>query len=323
MKKIMILIGPPGSGKSTLAKQFVDQGYVYVNQDAQGKSGHLDVFKQALNNEYSIVIDRLNFSREQRKRYIPPSESGYIVECIVLHENRKTCLERMMAREDHPTINGNKVYANLKGASYTQATKNLYDAEKLKVKQQEAGSALNTFFKGYERPNLGEGFDSIDFRYPETRKKISCIVTDIDGTIANLDHRLHFIKPIDGSKKNFRKFLDACDKDLPKKDVIDMVINTYIGYGEHCNLVACSGRGDECREKTQTWLDEHLPLVSELFMRERGDYREDYIIKENLLDFEILTRYHKVYCVFDDRNQVVDMWRRRGILCLQVADGNF
>ena len=295
MKKIMILIGPPGSGKSTLAKQFVDLGYVYINQDTQGKSGHLDLFKQALNNEYSIVVDRLNFSREQRKRYIPPSESGYIVECIVLHENRKTCLERMQLRGEHPTINN----------------------------MQQAGSALNTFFKGYERPNLGEGFDSIDFRYPETRKQISCIVTDIDGTIANLDHRLHFIKPIDGSKKNFRKFLDACDKDLPKEDVIDMVINTYIGYGEHGNLIACSGRGDECREKTQLWLDEHLPLVSELFMRERGDYREDYIIKENLLDFEILTRYHKVYCVFDDRNQVVDMWRRRGILCLQVAPGDF
>lgn len=295
MKRIMILVGPAGSGKSTLAKEFEAQGYVRISQDEQGKEGHLSAFKDALNQERSIIIDRMNFSKEQRARYIPPVESQYIVECIVLHENRETCLNRMKKRTGHPTISTEK----------------------------SMGSALNTFFKGYERPTQDEGFHNIEFRYPKTRRKVSCIVTDIDGTIANLDHRLHFIKPIDGSKKNFRKFLDACDKDSPKSDVIDMVINTYIGYGEHGNLVACSGRGDECREKTQAWLDEHLPLCSNLFMRERGDYRQDYIIKQNLLDFEILTRYHNVYCVFDDRDQVVKMWRDRGILCLQVAFGDF
>ena len=27
--------------------------------------------------------------------------------------------------------------------------------------------------------------------------------------------------------------------------------------------------------------------------------------------------------VFDDRNQVVDMWRKNGLTCFQVADGDF
>jgi hypothetical protein len=27
--------------------------------------------------------------------------------------------------------------------------------------------------------------------------------------------------------------------------------------------------------------------------------------------------------VFDDRNQVVKMWRERGIVCAQVAEGDF
>ena len=30
-----------------------------------------------------------------------------------------------------------------------------------------------------------------------------------------------------------------------------------------------------------------------------------------------------VAMVFDDRNQVVDMWRQNGLTCFQVADGNF
>ena len=30
-----------------------------------------------------------------------------------------------------------------------------------------------------------------------------------------------------------------------------------------------------------------------------------------------------VAMVFDDRNQVVDMWRQNGLTCFQVADGDF
>lgn len=37
---------------------------------------------------------------------------------------------------------------------------------------------------------------------------------------------------------------------------------------------------------------------------------------------ELVEKYHINY-VFDDRNQVVKMWREAGFRCLQVADGNF
>ena len=30
-----------------------------------------------------------------------------------------------------------------------------------------------------------------------------------------------------------------------------------------------------------------------------------------------------IFAVFDDRNQVVDMWRDNGITCFQVAEGDF
>ena len=30
-----------------------------------------------------------------------------------------------------------------------------------------------------------------------------------------------------------------------------------------------------------------------------------------------------IFAVFDDRNQVVDMWRQNGLTCFQVADGDF
>ena len=30
-----------------------------------------------------------------------------------------------------------------------------------------------------------------------------------------------------------------------------------------------------------------------------------------------------IVCVFDDRDKVVDMWRKNGLTCMQVAPGNF
>ena len=38
---------------------------------------------------------------------------------------------------------------------------------------------------------------------------------------------------------------------------------------------------------------------------------------------EHIEPFYDVLCVLDDRDQVVRMWRHRGLTCLQVAPGNF
>jgi hypothetical protein len=53
-----------------------------------------------------------------------------------------------------------------------------------------------------------------------------------------------------------------------------------------------------------------------------GDYRADDIVKEEFLD-RILADEYGTQRVFDDRDRVVTMWRRRGLVCCQVAEGNF
>jgi hypothetical protein len=60
---------------------------------------------------------------------------------------------------------------------------------------------------------------------------------------------------------------------------------------------------------------------------EGEDLGEDFegfkgLVKENILDFELLTRFNILFAI-DDRQQVVDMWRRRGITALQCAKGDF
>ena len=59
----------------------------------------------------------------------------------------------------------------------------------------------------------------------------------------------------------------------------------------------------------------------DLFMRMAGDKRPDYVVKKDILDNFI--KISDVWFVLDDRKSVVDMWRKAGLRCLQVQEGDF
>jgi hypothetical protein len=83
-----------------------------------------------------------------------------------------------------------------------------------------------------------------------------------------------------------------------------------------------SGRSDEYRTVTGRWLIDNALPVDGLYMRAAGDHRKDSVVKHELFDKHIRSTYN-VLGVFDDRNQVVEMWRAIGLTVFQVADGNF
>lgn len=282
--ELILIVGPPGSGKSTLANKY-QNGYYVVNQDRQGKDCFNTIFLPLLINKSNIIIDRMNFSKEQRNRYLEPvKKAGYKTKIIVLHENYDTCLERMKLRKDHPTIKDDKT----------------------------AVKVLNFFFSKYERPTPDEA-DEIEFRYPEGEKPLA-VICDLDGTLCNIDHRLHFVRGEE--KKNWKGFFEALKDDTVNEWCSDIL--TAIPY----QIILCSGRTDNYMGLTKDWLLENVILYNQLFMRNRQDFRPDTIVKELILDFEILTRY-KPYFMIDDRQTVVDMWRKRGYTCLQCAKGDF
>jgi hypothetical protein len=285
MPEILILVGPPGSGKTTLRRTFPK--HVVVNQDELGKIGHIETFLNALSVNHNILIDRMNFSKEQRAIYIEPAKkAGYKCYIKVLHENFDTCLERMKKRENHSTIKNEK----------------------------SARSALNFFFSKYERPTPDEA-DEIEFMYPEVGKK-ACVVIDLDGTLCQIDHRLHFVRG--EGKKDWKGFFEALKDDTPNfwcQSIITGIKDIY-------DIVLCSGRTDNYQQLTMNWLSNWGIEYHELFMRNRADFRPDYIVKEVILDFEILSRY-KPYFFIDDRSSVVAMWRKRGFVCLACANGQF
>jgi len=142
------------------------------------------------------------------------------------------------------------------------------------------------------------------------------IIVDIDGTIADLQHRRVYIN---SKPKNYAAFERGIPHDLPHQHVID-VVNAL--YDAGWRIVLCSGRGEQSRGVTEEWLVKHGVKYHVLFMRAKGDYRADNIVKMELLD-KILEAGYNPSFAFDDRDQVVVAWRDRGVPCFQVAPGDF
>lgn len=144
------------------------------------------------------------------------------------------------------------------------------------------------------------------------------IIFDIDGTLADISHRLHYIQ---SKKKDYKSFYEACVNDLPKNNVIKLyqyldLLTSYCDWPSP-DLFFCTGRPAEYKEQTLSWLNEHVTdFVENLIMRPSNDYRADYIVKEEML--HEIQKTHDVIFTIDDRQQVVDMWRRNGITCFQV-----
>jgi hydroxymethylpyrimidine pyrophosphatase-like HAD family hydrolase len=143
-------------------------------------------------------------------------------------------------------------------------------------------------------------------------------IFDIDGTLADLSHRLHFIqqKPAD-----WDAFFAACPSDVPIPEVT--AILRSLRLAGH-TVVLCSGRSDAVRIQTQHWMRELEIGFSGLYMRKAGDHREDSVIKAELLD-QILKDWsgQDIGGVFEDRQQVVAMYRAKGLRVFQVAEGKF
>lgn len=291
MKQLIVLVGCPGSGKSVHAKTLPG---TYINQDSQGRD-HFRLFMEAISRgDENIVLDRMNFDHVQRDRYtIPARAVGYSVIIRVFVVPRKVCYDRVVARiGNHETINSTA----------------------------SASSAINLFFAKYEKPQ-GHEADAIEFvEYGGGvgEDKPKAIICDLDGTLCTITHRLHFVTRGKGVKKDWQSFFKGLGNDTVNEPVAE-VVRRFSGDHE---ILYCSGRGEESREATEAWLKANNLWFGHLFMRSANDFRPDDLVKEILLDHDILPQFDPVI-VFDDRNSVVKMWRSRGFTVAQVADGDF
>lgn len=145
------------------------------------------------------------------------------------------------------------------------------------------------------------------------------IVCDLDGTLCDISHRTHWVQVPSGVRKNWDAFFSEVPNDTPNRPVLDLL---YI-VNEYSHIIFCSGRPERCRADTVEWLEKYYfpEGAYKLYMRKDDDFRRDDVVKQEILDKYI--DKERVKFVLDDRDQVVDMWRRNGLTCLQVAEGDF
>jgi hypothetical protein len=142
------------------------------------------------------------------------------------------------------------------------------------------------------------------------------ICFDIDGTLANIEHRLDFVR---SKPKNWPAF----DAGIPNDKVNEPVAEVFDAMimGGHTVILA-SGRNERTRIATQDWLRKNgFSMYQKLYMRLADDFRSDDIVKREMLDQIIADYGKKPDMVFDDRPRVVRMWRDAGIFVFNVYQG--
>lgn len=143
------------------------------------------------------------------------------------------------------------------------------------------------------------------------------IVFDVDGTLANNDHRQHLLI---GQKPNWDAFFAAMAGDQPNEPIIKLY-EALKNTGKYtCILV--SGRPEIFRNQTIDWLNQNRIFFDLLKMRPAGDRRPDHEVKEEILR-DLQTEGFQILFAIDDRTSTVKMWRANGIMCLQCADHDF
>lgn len=315
---LIICRGNVGSGKSTWAEAYLREELLkgnvkvmIVSRDALRKAAGLGVeptkyesaismqeqalLRAGLKADYTVISTNMNLRAQYVKGMAATAaEFGRAVEIKDFDVPLEVCIQRDKLRAE---FGGHFV-----GEDFIRQTHKKF------------------FAQGFPKNPIGSIEAYVMHPYIRDIEKPKVKIFDIDGTLAN---HLGQRSPYDYDKVHL---------DLPHKDVIAEMVDAWEhGY----KVIALSGREDSCYPATVQWLREHtgLPVATDtdeegyecnipLFMRKTGDSRTDWIVKYELFKTHV-EPYYDVQAVYDDRDQVVRMWREIGLRCYQVNFGAF
>lgn len=151
--------------------------------------------------------------------------------------------------------------------------------------------------------------------YPKPKGFVLC---DLDGTLCDIRHRLHFVQQ---EPKDWKSFFNALSEDSVREDVRNLVLAAKKdGY----EIVFVSGRSDDYRKKTKAWINNAFygdEIATTLLMRRSNDSRPDTEVKKQIYETYFKAQGYPVKYVIDDRPSVIRMWRENGLEVIDVGDG--
>ena len=301
--KLLILVGAPGSGKSTFARYFLrtEDNWVRVNRDdfrlMQFGDTLMSPFYEEritkmveasvitlLKNHTNVIIDATNSSL----RTLEDMVRTYTEYADISFKVFDLSVEELVKRCDKRYEQIGKFIpksAIEKYVTQLQYTKEKFDFKPIPRTVKEATLT----------------YTAQDSTLPKA------VICDLDGTLSLLNGR----DPYDAS---------SADEDLLNVPVARVL---QMAKAQGYKVILLSGREQLYREPTERFLSKHQIAYDLLLMRTTNDYRKDNIIKKELFQQEIAGKYF-IEFLLDDRNQVVDMWRKDLHLpCFQVNYGDF
>lgn len=177
------------------------------------------------------------------------------------------------------------------------------------------------------------------------------IIFNLDGTLANCEHRRHFVdvtkndnyksylRAYDDEKDRYDgyhkitnekwkpdwpSFYEACDKDEPIRQTFT-ILNNLLMNDEDIQI--WSRRCESVRKKTEKWLRDWLEIDQWFYrdclkMRPIGNTVPDEQLKEQWLDDWIARGGNPIEMVFESNPKSIQMWKRRGIFVFNCQQSN-
>lgn len=283
MAKLTIMVGLPASGKSTRAKELLAQGNaVRINKDLLRTMLHFDKFN-GLNE--SATRDA---ARTLAKTFLASGKSVIIDDTNLNPRTVQSWVD--LAKEM-----GAKIEYCRMDTSVEECKNRDF------LREKSVGDHV---------------ICKMALQYLDYMKGEKVVICDLDGTLCDIKHRLHFVKNLpDGKKKDWKGFFEGIAEDAVRVDVLDKLLKLEEAGNK---IILVSARPENYREATEAWLEKAFkgyPLYQFLIMREANDKREDTLVKKEIYD-----KYLKnlnIVKVFDDRPSVIRMWRELG---LEVED---
>lgn len=285
MSKLLMLSGLPASGKTTRAEEIVAQGnWVRVNRDALRAMLHFDKWsnlkeKTTVEAETFLVANLLQTGM-----------SVVVDDCNLNPKNRTLWSET--ARLNNVTFETEFVGEDIPIVDLV-----LRDLNREKSVGQHVIKNMALQYGLQPLPDKGY------------------VICDLDGTLANIEHRLHYVQQ---TPKDWNGFFSHISEDILRKDVAEIIVDYY---NKMHTVIFVSARPEDYRDVTLEWLRRHnMGFAWTLIMRSKGDKRQDIEVKQDIYDKYFKGKY-PIEVVIDDRPSVIDMWRSNGLQVKDVGKG--
>ena len=303
MKKIIATVGISNSGKSTWAHELWLENpdkFVIVNRDKIREL--LFGFTEDSISEYYLGNKVAKYekivTRYEDTLINEALESGKVPIVDATHLTRK-----YLERFKYWNVSTDLVFFNVK----------LKEAQvrNMSRTRQVPEDILNKQYNQYVGLRRELETNPIDFTPVTLNQDLEAplaFVFDIDGTLAHMNRETR--SPYDWHKVG-EDFLD-----LPTAATLRL-----LGVPKEVKIIICTGRDGVCIDETEQWLNKYDLRYDELYIRDKGDQRPDWVVKEEM--WREIAKDNLILGLYDDRLQVVRRARALGLKVFNVEYNNF